>query len=105
MRLKIPRLGKLHVPYSEVEYLASFLDERKDKDLIGTPEYERLCRVGFITKNLNAQTQESLSTLSNKGRDELDILIHNLRLEDQIRYLYNLFTRKFQNWDKYHNLD
>jgi hypothetical protein len=92
-----------YVTYSEIEYLASFLGERKDKDLIGTLEYKKLDRVGFISKKLNAVTQESLSTLSSEGRDELDILIHNLSLKNQFKFLYNLFTRKFQNWDKIYN--
>jgi hypothetical protein len=86
---------KKYVDYNEVSFLAKFLHGRKEQDFIHNPQYKALCKVGFLEKGIDPKTQESESILSERGREELDILLHNLSLKDQLKFLFNLLTRRF----------
>jgi hypothetical protein len=95
-------MGKLYVNYSEIEYLASFLGERKDEKLQDHLDYQALLSLGFIKKGYNPVTKEPLSFLTDRGRNELEFLLHDLSFKDQIKFFWNLYTNKFHNWDKFH---
>ena len=86
---------KQYVDYKDVSFLACFLNGRKDKGYIDNPQYKSLSKLGFFQKGLNPETQESESILSERGREELDLLIHNLSLKNQLKFFKDLITRKF----------